>query len=69
MEGSRLEEKLRIVPSTPEVEDMSDEGDSDDDASDSENIQPDDELIETALSLLLSVLEGDVFLVSSLLPS
>lgn len=57
------------MPSTPEVEDMSDEGDSDDDASDSENIQPDDELIETALSLLLSVLEGDVFLVSSLLPS
>jgi len=69
VEGSRLEEKLRIVPSTPEVEDMSDEGDSDDDASDSENIQPDDELIETALSLLLSVLEGDGFLVSSLLPS
>jgi len=61
VEGSRLEEKLRIVPSIPEAEDMSDEGDSDDDVSDSENIQPDDELIETALNLLLSVLEGNVF--------
>jgi len=40
---------------------MSDEGDSDDDASDSENMRPDDELIETALNLLLSILEGNVF--------
>jgi len=61
VEGSRLEEKLRIVPSISEVEGISDEGDSDDDASDSENMQPDDELIETALNLLLSVLEGNVF--------
>ena len=60
-ERSSLEEKLRIVPSISEAEDMTDEGDSDDDVSDSENIQPDDELIETALNLLLSVLEGNVF--------
>lgn len=60
-ERSSLEEKLRIVPSISEAEDMTDEGDSDDDVSDSENVQPDDELVETALNLLLSVLEGNVF--------
>ena len=37
------------------------EGDSDDDAPGSEVIGPDDELIETAITLLLSILEGEKF--------
>ncbi len=53
---SYLEEKLEIVPVEPEVEE---EGDSDDDLPDSEVVRPDDELLETAISLLLSVLEGE----------
>lgn len=36
------------------------EGDSDDEAPDSEVIGPDDELVETAITLLLSILEGNV---------
>lgn len=54
---SNLEEKLRITPVAPEVEGEED-GDSDDDMPGSEIIRPDDELLETAISLLLSVLEG-----------
>lgn len=39
-------------------EDEDEEADSDDEAEDSEVIGPDDELIETAITLLLSILEG-----------
>jgi len=38
-----------------------DDGDSDDEAPDSEVIGPDDDLIETAITLLLSILEGTFF--------
>lgn len=40
------------------VEDTLEDADSDDEAPDSEVIGPDDELIETAITLLLSILEG-----------
>jgi hypothetical protein len=53
--GSRFEQSLRFIPATSEA---SEEGDSDDDISDSEVSRPDDELVETAVNLLLSVLEG-----------
>lgn len=56
-EQSGLEERLKIISTTPEVEEV-EEGDSDDDMPDSETLRPDDELVETAISLLLSVLEG-----------
>lgn len=54
-ERSILEQRLKLVRVADVV---SQEGDSDDDAPDSEIIRPDDELIETAISLLLSMLEG-----------
>ena len=44
-------------PRSP-VEDILEDADSDDEAPDSEVIGPDDELIETAITLLLSILEG-----------
>lgn len=43
---------------TPRTEDDLDGADSDDEAAGSEAIGPDDELIETAITLLLSILEG-----------
>ncbi|EAU84761.2 hypothetical protein CC1G_00280 [Coprinopsis cinerea okayama7 len=46
---------LRIVPRD---EDELSEGDSDDDDPDSEVVKPDDELLETTINLLLSVLES-----------
>lgn len=55
IERSGLEQSLRFIPTTKEA---SEEGDSDDDMPDSEVLRPDDELVETALNLLLSVLEG-----------
>ncbi|KAF5364260.1 hypothetical protein D9756_000652 [Leucocoprinus leucothites] len=59
-EEPKLEERLRIVSLASEPEDAAvNEGDSDDDMPDSETIRPDDELIETAINLLLSVLEAD----------
>jgi len=42
----------------PRTEDDVDGADSDDEAAGSEAIGPDDELIETAITLLLSILEG-----------
>lgn len=51
---SNFEQSLRFIPDTNEAI----EGDSDDDMSDSEASRPDDELVETAVNLLLSVLEG-----------
>ncbi|KAF9451696.1 hypothetical protein P691DRAFT_723445 [Macrolepiota fuliginosa MF-IS2] len=65
-EQSRLEEKLKFIPTAPEVEDV--EGDSDDDMPDSEIVRPDDELTETAISLLLSVLEADEDLSARTMP-
>jgi hypothetical protein len=56
---TKLEEKLRIVSLAPEVEEEVEyDDDSDDDMPDSETIRPDGELVETAINLLLSVLEG-----------
>jgi hypothetical protein len=43
---------------SPTEDDVLEEADSDDEAPDSEVIGPDDELIETAITLLLSILEG-----------
>lgn len=52
--GLRMED-LRLVP---EDEVVSDEGDSDDDTPGEELISADDEMTETAINLLLSLLEG-----------
>ncbi|KAF9483931.1 ARM repeat-containing protein [Pholiota conissans] len=46
-------------PSIPKQDDLLEEADSDDEDPDSEVIGPDDELIETAITLLLSILEAD----------
>lgn len=43
---------------TSQTDDILDDADSDDEAAGSEAIGPDDELIETAITLLLSILEG-----------
>jgi hypothetical protein len=47
---------LRFIPD--EVHDLSDGSDSDDDTPDAELVSPDEEMIETAINLLLSILEG-----------
>ncbi|KAJ3561227.1 hypothetical protein NP233_g10321 [Leucocoprinus birnbaumii] len=66
---SKPDEVFRIVPSAPETEDEEAyEGDSDDDMPDSEAIRPDDELIETAINLLLSVMEADEDLSARTMP-
>lgn len=55
-------EDLRMVP---EDEDSSDEGDNDDnedDAPGSKAVSPDNEMTDTAVNLLLSILEGTYFL-------
>lgn len=49
----------RVSTASSADDDVLEEGDSDDeDPEDSEAIGPDDELIETAITLLLSILEG-----------
>lgn len=51
--------KLRISD-PPEIADAADEdGDSDDDMPDSERFTADDEMTETSVNLLLSILEGE----------
>ncbi|KJA30045.1 hypothetical protein HYPSUDRAFT_125960 [Hypholoma sublateritium FD-334 SS-4] len=50
------------------VEDTLEDADSDDEAPDSEVIGPDDELIETAITLLLSILEADETLTARVYP-
>lgn len=49
-----------LVPEAEPVNDL-DEGDSDDDTPGSEIISPDDEMKETSINLLLSILEGEFF--------
>ncbi|KDR83776.1 hypothetical protein GALMADRAFT_236141 [Galerina marginata CBS 339.88] len=60
-QASSLSNGNSQIPSRPSIEneDMFEEGDSDDEAPDSEVIGPDDELVETAITLLLSILEAD----------
>lgn len=43
---------------------IDDDADSDDETPGSEIVGPDDEMIETAISLLLAILEGNYFMVS-----
>jgi hypothetical protein len=47
---------IRLFPDQPD--EMEDEGDSDDDTPGSEIISADNEMIETSINLLLSILEG-----------
>jgi hypothetical protein len=54
-------EKLRLNRG-PNIIDLTDEADSDDEMSDSEAFTTDDEMTETSVSLLLSILEGYSFL-------
>lgn len=58
--GSPASEKKEPAKSNPFHLDLneSEEGDSDDDTPGAEIISPDDEMIETAVNLLLAVLEG-----------
>jgi hypothetical protein len=51
-------EALRFIPD--EVDDLSDRSDSDDDTPGSEVVSADDEMTETAVNLLLSILEGAI---------
>lgn len=55
-------EDLRIVP--PE-DDLSEEGDSDDEGSEAPGVSADAEITETAVNLLLAILEGKVLLFSA----
>lgn len=51
--------KLRISD-PPQAADVDEDGDSDDDMPDSEKFTADDEMTETSVNLLLSILEGEV---------
>jgi hypothetical protein len=53
---------LRIVPEEEKDADVDAEGDSDDETPGLEGAGPSDEMTITALNLLLSVLEGALFL-------
>ncbi|KXN90255.1 hypothetical protein AN958_04046 [Leucoagaricus sp. SymC.cos] len=69
LETSELEERLKIVSLEPQGEDQLEyAADSDDDMPDSEVNRPDDDLIETSLNLLLSVLEADEDLSARIMP-
>jgi len=52
---------LRIVPEKDADEDTDTEGDSDDEIPGLKGARPNDEMTITALSLLLSILEGGIF--------
>lgn len=55
-----LKDILRFIPDQPEVS-SEDEGDSDDDTPGSDTFTADDEMTETSINLLLSILEGIYF--------
>ena len=57
-ESASLELEGGSISGTKQCQDLLDDADSDDEAAGSEVIGPDDELIETAITLLLSILEG-----------
>lgn len=48
-----------ISPALMDTDDLSDDGDSDDDTPGSQTIGPEDDMLETSLNLLLSILEGE----------
>lgn len=54
-EASLSLKDLRIVP---EKDDFTDEGDSDDETPEASGVSVDDEMTETAVNLLLAILEG-----------
>jgi hypothetical protein len=56
---------LRIVPKEEQDGDLDMDDDSDDETPDQEVAQPNNEMTTTALNLLLSVLEGTIFCVTS----
>lgn len=56
---------LRIVE-VEEEDDLVDEADSDDEVPGVEGVPPDEEMTATAISLLLSILEGELFIISIL---
>jgi len=57
-ESASLELEPDSISGTRQCQDILDDADSDDEVAGSEVIGPDDELIETAITLLLSILEG-----------
>ena len=60
--NSRVSDNGSSIPAEILATDEDEYTDSDDEAADSEAIGPNDELIETTITLLLSILEGIVFI-------